>query len=560
MIIFYADYLTRYRQTRKNDMLFIRLLLAIVGSTFISLAMAFMTANSITDSSSTSTHRSSNLFDWRAASLFPVSAIISLTNDNSTFFLARPATFGSSLPPDGFNGRLWVGSGIGVGSFGGDAASNVTSNLGCSDVLESTSLNKVSPGYAEIISSQENEEVAGRVVLLGRGGCSFLEKAKWVQRRGGTALIVGDNLRGGPLISMFAQGDASNITIPAIFTSYTSAQLLAALASDSQSSITDSSTRAKLTTFADNAVDVKSTTDNGKVISKTVDTALDIDTVAENTQQDFSSPSSKRLAFLRYSLARYIDRNAAASTVKSTTTTSSIATMHVDEFIDGSFPKTDSAISNPPIKINIPTLSSATTLQSQISTTNASDPANTTHTEGLWVTLQPVNLSPSPFLGALLVLVISPLATLSIVYALLLIRSQVRRRRWRAPKSIVERFPVRTYYTIASPASTIHIPSTVTSANVSTPLLISSRRSLVSQSGVQNAIALPKSVSAIPNSSSHNSNHFQLQEKIEGGMSSWQRKYGGRQRECVVCLEDYLDGVSRVMSLPCGHEFHEECM
>jgi hypothetical protein len=28
----------------------------------------------------------------------------------------------------------------------------------------------------------------------------------------------------------------------------------------------------------------------------------------------------------------------------------------------------------------------------------------------------------------------------------------------------------------------------------------------------------------------------------------------------VVCLEEYIDGVSRVMSLPCGHEFHVECM
>ena len=33
-----------------------------------------------------------------------------------------------------------------------------------------------------------------------------------------------------------------------------------------------------------------------------------------------------------------------------------------------------------------------------------------------------------------------------------------------------------------------------------------------------------------------------------------------RQVECVVCLEEYVDGVSRVMSLPCGHEFHADCM
>jgi hypothetical protein len=34
----------------------------------------------------------------------------------------------------------------------------------------------------------------------------------------------------------------------------------------------------------------------------------------------------------------------------------------------------------------------------------------------------------------------------------------------------------------------------------------------------------------------------------------------GRQVECVVCLEEYVDGASRVMSLPCGHEFRAECM
>src|SRR5207244_801286 len=27
-----------------------------------------------------------------------------------------------------------------------------------------------------------------------------------------------------------------------------------------------------------------------------------------------------------------------------------------------------------------------------------------------------------------------------------------------------------------------------------------------------------------------------------------------------VCLEEYVDGVSRVMSLPCGHEFHVDCI
>jgi len=52
----------------------------------------------------------------------------------------------------------------------------------------------------------------------------------------------------------------------------------------------------------------------------------------------------------------------------------------------------------------------------------------------------------------------------------------------------------------------------------------------------------------------------QIEEKRAAGLAEWRRRYGGKQRECVVCLEEYVDGVSRVMSLPCGHEFHAECM
>jgi hypothetical protein len=48
-------------------------------------------------------------------------------------------------------------------------------------------------------------------------------------------------------------------------------------------------------------------------------------------------------------------------------------------------------------------------------------------------------------------------------------------------------------------------------------------------------------------------------EMNSGETSEW-KKYMGKQVECVVCLEEYVDGVSRVMSLPCGHEFHVDCM
>ncbi|KAJ4364373.1 hypothetical protein N0V95_000782, partial [Ascochyta clinopodiicola] len=213
-------------------------------------------------------------------SLFPPSAIISLTDDNSTFFLARPAAFGPALPSDGLSGPLWIGSG-----FGDDTLSR--GELGCSDIpgwdSESEGLarppkpaavvrnrrtgplaeKKDKPRasasedttdappkddgtddhlhttldqstrhpseHADIQSLQESAEIAGKVVLLKRGGCGFLAKVEWAQRRGGVAVIVGDDVRGGALIRMYARGDTSNVTIPSLFTSHTTAHLLSSL-------------------------------------------------------------------------------------------------------------------------------------------------------------------------------------------------------------------------------------------------------------------------------------------------------------------------------------------
>ena len=174
--------------------------------------------------------------------------------------------------------------------------------------------------------------------------------------------------------------------------------------------------------------------------------------------------------------------------------------------------------------------------------------------EGLWVTLTPTNMSTSPFFDTLLVLVVSPLVTLTVVYALLLLRSRIRRRRWRAPKSLVERLPIRTYHTISdsSPAATPNASSP------STPLLQHSpprRASSRSQSRTGSDTEVPAT-----SSSFLQPNRTPEEEKRESGLAAWRRRYGGRQRECVVCLEEYEDGVSQVMSLPCGHEFHADCM
>jgi hypothetical protein len=162
-----------------------------------------------------------------------------------------------------------------------------------------------------------------------------------------------------------------------------------------------------------------------------------------------------------------------------------------------------------------------------------------------------------------LVLVVSPLVTLTVVYALLLIRSRIRRRRWRAPKSVVERLPVRTYQTITSSGNTSPRIASPTSSSATTPLLQSSpptrpRPRSRTTTGIPEPGDLarvnssPLQVPAIPPRTLEH-------EKDASGSSEW-RKHMGKQVECVVCLEEYVAGVSRVMSLPCGHEFHVDCM
>ena len=185
----------------------------------------------------------------------------------------------------------------------------------------------------------------------------------------------------------------------------------------------------------------------------------------------------------------------------------------------------------------------------------------------------PAKMSSSPFFDTLLILVVSPLVTLMIVYALLLLRTRLRRRRWRAPKSLVERLPVRTYQTISSePSSYIPSPTAPPSISTSTPLLNSlsvptlARKSYrpTFTSTIQESSGRTEPCiedEGLPHRLRTSSDRTEQKHEYEKEVSSRpKRRYGGNQRECVICLEEYIDGVSRVMSLPCGHDFHAECM
>lgn len=189
--------------------------------------------------------------------------------------------------------------------------------------------------------------------------------------------------------------------------------------------------------------------------------------------------------------------------------------------------------------------------------------------DGLWITLTPTSMSNSPFFDTLLVLVVSPLVTLTVVYgqwiigcffficvwltlptALLLIRSMIRRRRWRAPKSVVDRLPVRTYQSTPTTTATAYpSSSTPPPPQQATPPALHPPRSS----------SLPASSSA---GSVARSPGVEKKDATEGSKEEVPRRsrYMGGSVECVVCLEEYVDGVSRVMRLPCGHEFHASCM
>lgn len=194
---------------------------------------------------------------------------------------------------------------------------------------------------------------------------------------------------------------------------------------------------------------------------------------------------------------------------------------------------------------------------------------------GLWVTITPAKVSSSPFFDTLLILVVSPLVTLMVVYALLLLRTRLYHRRWRAPKSLVERLPVRTYRTFPNDSSSQQSSQTTPLAvSATTPLLtaVSGPASTTRHfrpSSTSNGRQCSSQRGADGDDESRMSQHrsylsgpcFERDEDDEKKASLERKRYFDlRQRECVICLEDYVHGISQVMSLPCGHDFHAECM
>jgi len=134
----------------------------------------------------------------------------------------------------------------------------------------------------------------------------------------------------------------------------------------------------------------------------------------------------------------------------------------------------------------------------------------------LEVIISPSTASDWPLLDTLLIVVLSPLFTLTCIYILLILRRRVQRRRELAPISVVNSLPHR-----------IWTPEKDDEHTTGESLL--------------SAESLAEGPATRPAS--------------EG--------YGTRRKvhivECVVCLEDFVEG-DTVITLPCDHEFHQACM
>jgi len=732
-----------------------------------SLFLVFRSIGSITRShpsaSSSSSSSSSrppekgqfrSLFSTKPFSLFPPSATISLTDDNSTFFAARPAAFGPPLAASGLSGQLWIGSGFTEDTL---QDSEGEGELGCSDIpgwegarlrlsikaaeqkpaggkpgpvaveakrLKTGDLEKDAPAdrdavpkerrhaqpkaamdgtddylhqgfhqtrspyngkptssessHSDIQSMQEAAEITGKVALLSRGGCGFLEKVKWAQRRGAIALIVGDNQKGGPLIQMFARGDVSNVTIPSVFTSRTTAHLLSSLMQsggfieDVLGKNGDPALNLQHSAKFRNAQGAKAGGVSARHASEAPTVRAPVQGQAEpesnspavakrswlsrlfhsGESRDDSAersrpPSSGRLDWTSVdgrdskkerpvssgsgkaakdgargsvngpedgfqigvqdwrdpdltSPASPGNQGPAAQGSPDDTTQSGQSGVSAKEAgkvgntspVDVNGPKGgsitpgsgeyvpgtagDSASSSAPGSSSDPERGLLSKIfggdtdeddESGHESGHASDrmehssatvsapippgPGGKDAHHGLWVTITPAS-GGNPFFDTILVLIISPLITLTVVYALLILRVKIRMRRWRAPKSVVERLPVRTYHTVApSPSQSPRTPSPA-SSSPTTPLLQGSPRSRPRSRTTPEPGELLSAVDALRTTAPR-------PEMNSRGGSQW-KKYMGRQVECVVCLEEYVDGVSKVMSLPCGHEFHVECM
>lgn len=128
--------------------------------------------------------------------------------------------------------------------------------------------------------------------------------------------------------------------------------------------------------------------------------------------------------------------------------------------------------------------------------------------------------SATPALDTILFLLISPICSLSIIYLMVSVHRYFTQLTRRAPKRAVKQLPVRVWMGQGVPSVAVKGKSHDTG-------VLQEASDSATDSAVQTAHSDKVWVSS---------------------------------DECIICLEEFVVGDSRVMQLPCGHDFHEECI
>lgn len=139
--------------------------------------------------------------------------------------------------------------------------------------------------------------------------------------------------------------------------------------------------------------------------------------------------------------------------------------------------------------------------------------------------------SATPALDTILFLLISPICSLSIIYLMVSVHRYFTQLTRRAPKRAVKQLPVRVWM----------------GQGVHSPTVKGKTQGNNSSSGVLESVE-PTSTAAAA-----------LEDSPEPP-STHSDKVWVSSDECIICLEEFTVGESRVMQLPCGHDFHEECI
>ncbi|CAK7269912.1 hypothetical protein SEPCBS57363_003836 [Sporothrix epigloea] len=366
------------------------------------------------------------------------------------------------------------------------------------DASRKNKLRSEASHHSDIQSLQEGAEIAGKIVLLRRGGCGFLAKVMWAQRRGAVGVIVGDDRKGGPLIQMYASGDTSFVTIPSVFTAHTTAHLLTALVGAVQDNAPLG--RNKLAGL------------EPKARTKTMSTEASVPDKTRDTDDSWSWNTGPQ-----------------------------------EWVLDGYNPTSST---------------SSATSPEQTATGAGTDTPDQGGGRALYVTISTTRSTVPLLDMLLLVIASPLLAIVAITGILIFIRTQYQYRAWRAPKAVVDQLPVHIYVPPGpEPTAPISVPLGVSAVSpLSSPLGSPSPPNL--ELGLEPSLERALTSPLLQRPRSRTTTGVPRDERRAVLVQPQAPTYTPSryfQAECVVCLDEYVAG-DRVMCLPCGHEFHESCI